>query len=82
MRKPAPLPKFLLAATLLAAVAFLAGCQQESTEQQYQDDGQRALQDPMNYTPDMSDTDIPDMNQLGSYNSKAMERDWDDFWNP
>jgi outer membrane lipoprotein-sorting protein len=66
----------------LAALLALGGCAQTPTESetiaQRQD---KALQDPMNYSPSMDNTDITG-GDVGSYDAKAMQRDLNDFWNP
>jgi hypothetical protein len=75
----------LLSTTVLASPVLIfllasTGCDMPpGTREQLREHQEQALQDPMDYSPDMSDTDI---GTIGAYNPKAMERDWNEFWNP
>ena len=84
MRRAIHSLRWLSVAPLVISAAALAmlstGCAApESNYERLNQDQEKALDDPMNYSPDMSDTDIP---SWGSYNPKAVDRDWNMFWNP
>jgi hypothetical protein len=45
------------------------------------DTQEQAMKDPMNYSPDMSRTDITG-GGTADYRKDSIKKDWDDFWNP
>jgi hypothetical protein len=70
----------LLALAGIAAAA--AGCADTgpTTEPGAYDRGSAALKDPMNYSPDIPNTDMdPGNNNL---DHKTLNKDWNDFLNP
>jgi hypothetical protein len=71
-----------LALGCLLGMVLSAGC--DSTPSQadlVRRDQDQALNDPMNYSPNMDDTDVSG-GDTGNYNDKAMKRDVNDFVNP
>jgi hypothetical protein len=64
---------------ILGGVCLLAGCASGPPAQKDRPDD--ALKDPMNYSVNMDNTDITG-GDVGTYDSKAMKRDVDDFLNP
>jgi hypothetical protein len=66
---------------MAVAILALAGCQQPSSMAQTTQDQNQALKDPMNYSPNMDNTDISG-GGLGSYDNQAMQRDINDLFNP
>jgi len=57
------------------------GCESEDPQEAVAKRQDQALRDPMNYSVDMDNTDIMG-GGIGEYDSKAMKRDLDAFWNP
>jgi type IV pilus biogenesis protein CpaD/CtpE len=68
-------------ALLLAACLAAAGCAASSDHTTVSQRQDLLLKDPMNYSPTMDNTDITG-GDIGHYDSQAMKRDLDDFWNP
>jgi hypothetical protein len=66
-----------------AVVAFLAaGCDSAGTaDEQARHRQDQALNDPMNYSPDMDDVDVTG-GSIGNYDDKGMKRDLNDLLNP
>jgi type IV pilus biogenesis protein CpaD/CtpE len=62
-----------------AAVAGLCGCAAQDASTSVSARQDKALNDPMNYSPDMKNTDIMG-GGVGTYDPNAMKRDLDDVF--
>jgi hypothetical protein len=71
----------VLGAILAAGCASSQPAPQAQSSSPFTADQQKALADPMHYSPNMDNTDITG-GDIGHYDSQAMQRDVDDFWNP
>jgi hypothetical protein len=74
--------KAAIFAAVLAGGLILGGCQATPSQADLSaEHSNQALNDPMNYSPSMDNTDISG-GDTGSFDGKAMQRDINDFWNP
>jgi type IV pilus biogenesis protein CpaD/CtpE len=62
-----------------AAAAGVCGCAAQDTSSSVSAGQDKALNDPMNYSPDMKNTDIMG-GGVGTYDPNAMKRDLDDVF--
>jgi hypothetical protein len=63
----------------VAALAGIGGCATQDTSSSVSARQDKALNDPMNYSPDMKNTDIMG-GGVGTYDPNAMKRDLDDVF--
>jgi hypothetical protein len=74
--------KVAIVVVVVAGGLALGGCAQGPSQADMSaEHQQQALNDPMNYSPNMDNTDITG-GDTGSYDGKALQRDINDFWNP
>jgi hypothetical protein len=72
---------FLLPFALVATLAFVAGCETSDPMEQMYNGPSKALSDPMNYSPDMSNADVMG-GGVATYNDKAMQQDINEVVEP
>jgi hypothetical protein len=76
------LPRTMVGISLSAILFCACGCSSTSdTATAVSADQDKALKDPMHYSPTMDNTDITG-GGIGSYNNDAMNRDLNDLFNP
>jgi hypothetical protein len=73
--------RILLLVLPMSGGLLAAGCSGPGMQASMEQRQDQALKDPMNYSPDMQNTDIMGAG-IGSYDDKHMKQDLNDVFNP